>query len=248
MIQEYHRPQTIEEALLLLTRQQPITIPLAGGSTLQHRPGEVAVVDLQALGLNKLHVIGDLAELGAMVTFQQIMEWEEAPGLLVEAVHRSATFNLRNQVTLGGAVASAPGASPVVAALLALDARLTWQPGEMVVHLGEWLPLRKSAGAGKLITQIQIPLKLQTAMEAISRTPSDPPQIMVCGCRWPSGRIRLVALLKSQAPVLVSDGRDQANVELGSLNVEAISADYSEEYVRNSLQVLIGRVIKRIGG
>ncbi len=55
MIVEYHRPETVEEALQLLNRQQPETLPLAGGSVInQPSTRKIAVVDLQALGLNDL--------------------------------------------------------------------------------------------------------------------------------------------------------------------------------------------------
>ena len=51
MILEYHRPQTLEAALALLSRQSPLTVPMGGGSALNRPdPTPVAVVDLQALG------------------------------------------------------------------------------------------------------------------------------------------------------------------------------------------------------
>jgi len=51
MITTYHRPQTLDEALTLLT--QPITLPLGGGTLLsQGKSDSVQVVDLQLrLGL-----------------------------------------------------------------------------------------------------------------------------------------------------------------------------------------------------
>ena len=53
MIAKYHRPQTLDEALALLS--QPNTFPLGGGTLLSHpKTDSVEVVDLQALGLNSL--------------------------------------------------------------------------------------------------------------------------------------------------------------------------------------------------
>ena len=57
---EYHRPQTLEDALELLQRIEPVTVPLAGGTNLnspasasgQSSASALAVVDLQSLGLN----------------------------------------------------------------------------------------------------------------------------------------------------------------------------------------------------
>jgi CO/xanthine dehydrogenase FAD-binding subunit len=53
MIIEYFRPQSLEETLLLLSRPYPVTVPLGGGVKLSRRIDEqIAVVDLQRLGLN----------------------------------------------------------------------------------------------------------------------------------------------------------------------------------------------------
>ena len=53
MILEYHRPDTLEEALDLLQRPTPFTVPLGGGSVLSHKTElPLDVVDLQNLGLD----------------------------------------------------------------------------------------------------------------------------------------------------------------------------------------------------
>ena len=66
MIIEYHRPETLESALALLARSTPETVPLGGGSAINRpSPAELAVVDLQALGLDSLQVRGNSLELGA---------------------------------------------------------------------------------------------------------------------------------------------------------------------------------------
>src|SRR3990172_1935351 len=66
MITEYHRPTTLDEALTFLS--QPDTLPLGGGTLLSHTstslsaspaPDPVSVVDLQALGLNRIHKKGN---------------------------------------------------------------------------------------------------------------------------------------------------------------------------------------------
>jgi CO/xanthine dehydrogenase FAD-binding subunit len=57
MITAYHRPQTLDEALTLLSR--PDARPLGGGTILS-RPGPdpIQVVDLQSLGLNTINKKG----------------------------------------------------------------------------------------------------------------------------------------------------------------------------------------------
>jgi CO/xanthine dehydrogenase FAD-binding subunit len=48
MIVEYHRPESIDAALSLLNRNDPITVPLGGGTVLSRRiTSDCAVVDLQ---------------------------------------------------------------------------------------------------------------------------------------------------------------------------------------------------------
>lgn len=248
MILEYHRPLTVEDAVRLLSRNNPLTIPLAGGSTIHRQTDDIAVVDLQNLELNLIKTNGGTADLGSMVTFQQLLDWEEAPGILVEAAHRGGSYNLRNQITIGGAIASNSTYSPMVAALLALDAQITWQPGDLTLNLGEWLPVRGSMKPGKMITSIILPLNLVTGMEILSRTPEDSPQIIACGCKWPSGRTRIVTMLKDHPPVLMSDGRDFTGMELSSLNINYQEGLFSEEYTKNCLTILIRRVISRLQG
>jgi hypothetical protein len=246
MILEYHRPQTIDEAVRLLSRSTPVTIPLAGGSTIQRQGKDIAVVDLQNLDLNRIEITNNAASLGSMVTFQQLMEWEDAPGVLVEAAHRGANYNVRNQATLGGAIASTTDHSPIVAALLAMDSRITWQPGDVTLFLGEWLPTRALEKVGDLITSVSIQTNLVTAMEIIAKTPGDVPQILACGCKWPSGRIRIVTMVKGHAPVLMSDGRDVVGMQLSSMNIDHQSTSFSDEYLKRSINILIGRVINRL--
>ena len=78
MIIAYHRPQTLSEALTLLS--QPNTFPLGGGTLLSHPQSDsVEVVDLQALGLNSLKKSGNNLEIGATVTLQQLLDDSNCP-------------------------------------------------------------------------------------------------------------------------------------------------------------------------
>jgi len=56
MVTSYFRPHSLDEAIHLLS--QPSTFPLGGGTLLSHRSDHsIVVVDLQALGLNKIHKV-----------------------------------------------------------------------------------------------------------------------------------------------------------------------------------------------
>ncbi len=84
MIREYHRPQTLDEALTLLN--QPDTLPLGGGTLLsQSTSASVEVVDLQALGLNTVKKLGNNLEIGATTTLQQLLEDANCPDALKSA-------------------------------------------------------------------------------------------------------------------------------------------------------------------
>src|SRR5574340_191811 len=125
MITAYHRPTSLDEALRLISRPSPVTLPLGGGTLLSHQRGnDIEVVDLQALGMNTIMERGNLLDVGAAVTLQQLLEMPPRPAALAAPLRLEAPINLRNVATLAGTVVSADGRSPLVTALLALDAQL----------------------------------------------------------------------------------------------------------------------------
>ncbi len=70
MIIEYIRPKTIKEAVNLISRDAPTTIPMGGGTSLKRRAiqRDFSVVDLQALNLDQIDIDDTWIELGAMTT------------------------------------------------------------------------------------------------------------------------------------------------------------------------------------
>ncbi len=74
MIVEYHRPDQLDDAIALLLREDPIYVPIGGGTCLDRQsPEPIGVVDLQALGLDKIAAQGSLIELGACLTLQKLL-------------------------------------------------------------------------------------------------------------------------------------------------------------------------------
>lgn len=251
MIVEYHRPQTLEEALKLLARSEPRTLPLGGGTVL-NRPSRAAyaVVDLQALGLNTLQARSSLLEIGATTTLQSLLEGPAlaeaafAPALK-KAVEHEAAYNLRQAVTLAGKVVSAGGRSGLAATLLALDAQLTLLPGDEKVSLGDFLPLRQEMLPGRLITQISLPLKARLAYEYTSRTPADWPLVCAAVARWPSGRTRVALGGFGSAPLLALDGPEPGGVETAAVEAFSQAGDQwaSAEYRSEVAGVLARRCL-----
>ena len=228
MITTYHRPQTLDEALTLLSR--PNTFPLGGGTLLSHRQSDsVEVIDLQALGLNSIKKSGNNLEIGATATLQQLLEDVNCPEVLKSALKLEAPLNIRNAATIAGTIVACDGRSTFVTSLLALDAKLTiiHQKSE-TVNIGDFIPLRPRG----LITSITIPLNTKFAFDYVSRTPADKPIVCVALAQWQSGRTRLAVGGYGKAPRLAMDGTESEGVEAAARNAfhesndEWASADY----------------------
>ncbi|HVN15467.1 MAG TPA: FAD binding domain-containing protein [Anaerolineales bacterium] len=231
MITDYHRPQTLKEALTLLA--QPNTVPLGGG-TLLSKPtiATVSVVDLQALDLNTITSKGNELEIGATVTLQQLLESNLAPAALKTALKLEAPLNLRNSATVAGTLVASDGRSTFVTALLAMDAKITVTGKQLsVTNVGEFLPLRPKG----LITAITIPTNAKFAFEYVSRTPADKPLVCVALAQWNSGRARMAIGGFGKSPSLAMDGTEAEGLEAAAHNAchestdEWASAEYRQD-------------------
>jgi CO/xanthine dehydrogenase FAD-binding subunit len=228
MITAYHRPQTLDEALALLT--QPNTLPLGGG-TLLSKPttDSVSVVDLQRLNLNSLSKKGNDIEIGATCTLQSLLESELCPQALKTAIKYEAPLNIRNTATVAGTLVASDGRSPFATALLALDGKITVISGQStVIGLGEFLLTRPKG----LITSISIPNNAKFAFEFVSKTPTDKPLICAALTQWNSGRTRLTLGGYGKNPMLAMDGTEADGLAAAARNAyheandEWASADY----------------------
>lgn len=226
MILEYHRPQTVQQALELLARSSPNTVPLGGGTILNQPSSQgVAAVDLQALteqpdsGLGQLRSQGTNLTIGAAVRLQQLKEWGALPAALANVLKYEGSHNLRQIATVGGALVGADCRSGFAAAMLALDAsltsvRLNSQPQEL--SYGELLALRHRGLRGILILTVGIPTQPKFAYLSISRTPADFPIVGAAVAVWPSKRTRVALTGYGGAPLLVADGSEPAGVDIAA--------------------------------
>lgn len=249
MIVEYHRPNSLEDAVTLIARKKPPTRPLGGGTVLNRPdPEAFAVVDLQDLGLNKLHKRGNTLEAGATATLQALLERTDLPDGLARAIQLETSRNLRQTATLGGTIASADGRSPLLTALLALDAKATVLPGPDEYPLGELLPLRAERLKQRLISRLLIPFNPQLAFETVARTPSDRPIVAIAMARWPSGRTRLAIGGWGPIPVLAMDGGEPGEIELAARNACATAGDEwaSSEYRAETAAILARRCLNTL--
>ena len=242
MITNYHRPQTLDEALTLLA--QPNTLPLGGGTLLSSSKADpVSVVDLQLLGLNTLTRKGNDLEIGATVTLQQLLESEHCPAGLKSALKLEAPLNLRNSATVAGTLVACDGRSTLACALLAMDAKITVISNQSsVISVGEFLPLRPRG----LITQIVIPLNAKFAFEHVARTPSDKPIVCVALAQWTGGRARLAVGGWGKSPSLAMDGTEAEGIESAACNAchEATDEWGSAEYRMDVASTLAKRCLE----
>jgi CO/xanthine dehydrogenase FAD-binding subunit len=246
MITAYHRPDTIEQALSLLSRPGVRTLPLAGGTAIHRQAGEpLEVVDLQALGLDGVEQKGNFLTLGAAITLQACLGIEALPQALKQAIRLECSYNLRQVASLAGALLAADGRSPFTTCMLALDARLSILPGDEGVGLGDLLPLRSSSLAGKLVTQVTIPAHARLSYEYVARTPADLPIVCVALAQWPGGRTRLAVGGFGSVPSLALDGPEAGGVVQAAENAcsEAGDAWAGAAYRRQVAGVLAGRCL-----
>lgn len=209
MILEYHRPTNPEEAYALMQRTEPPTYALAGGSQLvKNHTGNIAVVDLQDLGWDAIDMEGNILLAGATVRLSDLVHSDSCPAALKDAILRDVSENQRNQGTLGGSIVSGDGRSTLLTALLAMDARLRWQPEDEETAIGNYLPLRGHWNRSRLLQRVKVPTSAKLSFETVARTPADRPVLIVAIAQWPSGRTRVALGGTGQAPILALDGPD----------------------------------------
>ena len=245
MISTYHRPQTLDEALTLLT--QPNTLPLGGGTLLSKTTTDsVAVVDLQALGLDSLRASGNDLQIGATCTLQSLLESGNCPAALKTAIKLEAPLNIRNTATVAGTLVASDGRSPFAAMLLAMDAKLEINVNRQAstVNCGEYL-LTRPIG---LITSIIVPLNVKTGFEFVSKTPADKPVVCAALAQWNSGRTRLSLGGYGKTPLLAMDGTESDGLDTAAKNAyhEANDEWASAEYRMDVAATLAKRALESL--
>jgi len=132
--QRYYRPESISEALEVLSSEHGRARLVAGATDLviQLRRGELqtdALVDVTRIrSLQFVRRNGAKIEIGALVTHAEVARSElvnERAPVLCEACFQVGSPQIRNVGTVVGNVVSAEPAGDSIIALLALDARLT---------------------------------------------------------------------------------------------------------------------------
>ncbi len=268
MIMAYHRPNDLAEALKLLARADVVTRPLGGGTVLSRHAGDnLEVVDLQRLPLNTIEREGQLLNIGATVTLQQLVESQELPEeighSLRESLRHEVGLNLRQVATLAGTVVSCDGRSPFVTALLALDPRLIWAPEDAIQAnvqdpmrrdeqpLGDYLPLREAIGKDKLILKVRTAMNARLQFAMVARSPMDRPIVCAAVASWPSGRTRVTLGGYGKAPILAMDGPEPGGAVVAAREAYRFAEDawasaaYRSEVAGKLVQRLLAKETKK---
>ncbi len=236
MISDYYRPETLEDALALLTDEEKNCRPLGGGTRLSrlHRE-KFAVVDLQNVGLDGINQEGQRIQVGATVRMAALLKNKDIHPEIRRAIRIDASENIRNMATLGGWLVSSGGRSVFSTLLLALDTTLTWEPGEKRVRMGNWLPLRESESPGALLVDAEWWVRPYVVFEYVSRSPKDKPILIVAAVQWGSGRTRIALGGFGKVPIVVMDGPDDTGVDVACRDAchdaedQWATADYRRE-------------------
>lgn len=252
MIIEYQRPKSIPEALTLLARKEPISYPLGGGTYLNRNMTErYAAVDLQELELRTISNMGNILEVGATVTLQELLNFQGLSEDIYNSIMHEVTYNLRQMATIAGTLVTTNGRSIFTTVMLALDAVLEinkHNESSKQIKLGDWLPLRRELKPGALITKISVPRSIKVSYESVARTPADQPIVCAAIAQWTSGRTRLALGGWGEAPVLAMDGSDASGIEIASRSAysQAVDEWASAEYRQEMAGILALRCLQRL--
>ena len=216
MIIDYHRPSTISECLGLLSRKEPKTVPLAGGTFLsRHQDEDLAIVDLQDLGLDKILLSDTSAQIGAMVMLNNLEENPRLSHLFRAVIRQESNYNQRHRASIAGTLVCADGYSSIACAFMAINAQLRWQPDNKIITLEDYYirRCRGSDGIGLLMSDILIPEMGELYYEDVGRSPMDRPLICVAVARWADGGKRICFGGDFQSPVVIPDAFNREEVK-----------------------------------
>lgn len=228
---DYSTPSTIQQASALLSQEG--AKPIAGGTDLliHMRAGIVSprhLVDLTELGLSYVRLEDGLVKIGAMTTFELLLESDVVNRYLVclaESAVEIGAVQTRNMATIGGNLCSAVPSADSAPPLLVLDARvkIVGRNAERVLPLADFFlgPKKNALNAGELVLEIQVPLS--------------PPRTGTHFLKLGRRQAMTLAVVNAAALLSIrSDGRsiEDARIALGAVAPIPMRARQAEEMLR----------------
>lgn len=171
---DFFAPDTLEEALALLSQNKADCAIVAGGTDIvlelnERKINPAAIIDITRLkSLKYIRAEDGVVRIGALTTFTD-MEENEYLKENVKVLNRAAALmgspQIRNLGTLGGNIVTSSVAGDGLAACVTLDADVTIasQRGTRVVKLNDFLDGEGASGrnaieADELLTEISFPM------------------------------------------------------------------------------------------
>jgi len=186
---EYLEPETISEAVKLLTKHGDGAKMIAGGTDLlvdmkKERIKPSHLISLQKIpGLSYITEDGNGLRIGSRTTFQEVEDSKLLKGkyqLILEAARSIGTVQVRNMATIGGNICNALPSADIPPALVALDAevKIVGLKGERYLPLEELFSgIRKTKlKSDELLTEIRVkrpPARSGAAFIKLGRTSED---------------------------------------------------------------------------
>ena len=167
-IENYFRPQSLDEALVILGNPNNNAIPVAGATAVGINQGVrqavKTLVDLSHAGLDTVWEDDDGLHLGAMVRATRLYRDADITAFAGKAISEAAfaigSEPIRNMTSLGGNVVHITAWSDLPPALQVLDARFRIQgkDSDQTISCAEFFGThpKKHMNAGELLTEVII--------------------------------------------------------------------------------------------
>jgi CO/xanthine dehydrogenase FAD-binding subunit len=245
---EYNWADNIDDALVLLSRPEIKTVPLAGGTYLlgQNDDSIQAVVDLRDLELAYMREDAQGMHIGAMTTLQNMVDAPAlknfATGMLAKAAQASSFSRLiRNSATLGGTLgAGVASQADLLTALEVLDAEVLVRSGSKTqVNLSGGTPDHPGFALSGVTFKGKQERRIPFSALNMERRPHElimelriPPLAATNGASFMRvGRTPTdIALINAAALIEVQDGSySRVRLALGGVNMEPIRLHAAEQ-------------------
>lgn len=246
MIIDYKRPNTLEEALILLRDKTINPFVLSGGSYPDESKNAMfTAIDFQLLGVNKINLIGDRVEAGGSVTLQQLHDHPACPPAIQKAIQLEGGRNVRNSYSLHSHIMTSKGRSALTTVFLSVDTTIEILPENVSIKLVDFLSQRSVHHGRTFIQKIIWSGYPALVFESIARTPLDQPIICVSIAKWLDKRLRIAVGGYGGIPNVAYDGFLRADIDPAIQSATFSSDDEwaSQQYRQEMAKVLTARCL-----